>query len=167
MIVRLSKCALLAAVAFFYTLVVFNNTTDYESNHQFVHHVLAMDNTFPGNHGLWRALPQAGVQTAFYVSIICWEAVTGALCWWGTVRLLRRLKAAPAVFDAEKNVGIAALTLGCVMWFVAFISVGGEWFLMWQSRIWNGQDAAFRMFAVLGIVLIYLAMPEQRGSANN
>jgi predicted small integral membrane protein len=46
------------------------------------------------------------------------------------------------------------------MWLVAFLSVGAEWFLMWQSRTWNGQEAAFRMFAILGIVLIYLAMPE-------
>jgi len=46
------------------------------------------------------------------------------------------------------------------MWSAAFLSVGGEWFLMWQSRTWNGQDAAFRMFVVLGIVLLYLVIPE-------
>jgi predicted small integral membrane protein len=54
----------------------------------------------------------------------------------------------------------ASLPIRCVMWLVAFLSVGAEWFLMWQSRTWNGQEAAFRMFAILGIVLIYLAMPE-------
>jgi predicted small integral membrane protein len=41
-----------------------------------------------------------------------------------------------------------------------FLSVGGEWFLMWQSKIWNGQDAAFRMFACNGIVLILLVLPD-------
>jgi predicted small integral membrane protein len=56
--------------------------------------------------------------------------------------------------------GIAALTLGCLLWFVAFLTVGGEWFLMWQSRTWNGQDAAFRMFASIGIILVYLSLPE-------
>jgi len=40
------------------------------------------------------------------------------------------------------------------------LSVGAEWFLMWQSRIWNGQEAAFRMFAVVGIVLLILIQPE-------
>jgi predicted small integral membrane protein len=55
MTLHLAKVALVAAVAFFYTLVVFNNVTDYESNHQFVLHVLAMDTTIPGNHGMWRA----------------------------------------------------------------------------------------------------------------
>jgi len=31
---------------------------------------------------------------------------------------------------------------------------------MWQSRTWNGQDAAFRMFAVTGITLL-LVMARQ------
>jgi predicted small integral membrane protein len=31
---------------------------------------------------------------------------------------------------------------------------------MWQSKTWNGQEAAFRMFAVEGIVLVVLLLPE-------
>ena len=46
------------------------------------------------------------------------------------------------------------------MWLVAFLSVGGEWFLMWQSKSWNGQDAAFRMFTVIGIVLLLVLQRE-------
>jgi predicted small integral membrane protein len=56
MMLRLAKVLLVAVVAFFYTLVVFNNLTDYSSNYQFVQHVLLMDSTFPGNHGMWRAV---------------------------------------------------------------------------------------------------------------
>lgn len=160
MTLRLSKCALLAAIAFFYSLVVFNNITDYESNHQFVQHVLAMDTIFPGNHAMWRAIPSPRVQTLFYFGIITWEFVTALLCWWGVARLLRSLRQPGPVFDAAKTVAIGALTLGLLMWFVAFLSVGAEWFLMWQSRTWNGQEAAFRMFAILAVVLVYLVMPE-------
>ena len=43
-------------VALFYSFVVLNNITDYDSNYQFVRHVLMMDSTFPGNHGMWRAI---------------------------------------------------------------------------------------------------------------
>ena len=42
-----------------------------------------------------------------------------------------------------------------------FVEVGGEWFLMWQSQTWNGQEAAFRMFTVVGIVLILLVMKDE------
>ena len=47
------------------------------------------------------------------------------------------------------------------MWLVAFISVGGEWFLMWQSRAWNGEETAFRDFTMVGIVLLVLMFPER------
>ena len=58
-----------------------------------------------------------------------------------------------------------ALTLSMLMWLVAFLSVGGEWFLMWQSHTWNGQEAAFRMFAVVGLVLLILSAARNRHAA--
>lgn len=167
MTIRLSKCALLAAIAFYYSLVVFNNVTNYESNHLFVQHVLAMDSIPPGTHEGWRAIASAWIQTLFYISIISWEFVTASLCWWGTARLLLKLRMPAPEWNAAKPMAIGALTLGCLMWFVAFLSVGAEWFLMWQSRTWNGQEAAFRMFAIMGIVLIYLAMPEMRSGSGD
>jgi predicted small integral membrane protein len=161
MTLRAAKVALVFAVAIFYSFVVFNNLTDYGSNYQFVRHTLMMDSTFPGNHGMWRALNQPALHTAFYVSIIAWEIVTMALCWWGGVRMARRLRGGAAAFHGAKRVAIIGLTLSLLMWLVAFLSVGDEWFLMWQSKSWNGQDAAFRMFTVVGIVLLLVAQPEQ------
>jgi len=167
MTIRLTKCAVVAAIAFYYSLVVFNNLTDYEANHQFVVHVLAMDSIFPGSHELWRAIPSPRLQTLFYLGIIGWEFVAAALCWWGTARLLAKLRTPAADFDAAKPMAVAGLTLGCLLWLVAFLSIGGEWFLMWQSKIWNGQEAAFRMFAISGIVLIYLVIPEDRSGRSD
>ena len=165
MMIRASKCALLVAIGLFYLLVVFNNTTDYDSNYQFVHHVLMMDSTFPGNSGMWRAINPSWVHHAFYDSIIAWEAVTMAMAMWGSLRMARTLRAPAAEFNLAKRVGIAALTLSLLMWLVAFLTVGAEWFLMWQSRTWNGQEAAGRMFNVVGLVLIYVAMPDSDGQA--
>ena len=165
MTLRAAKVVLVFGVAIFYTFVVFNNITDYDSNYQFVRHVLMMDSTFSGNHGMWRAINSPAMHTASYVAIIAWEFVTMALCWWGGVRLVRMFNAGAEDFQQAKGVAIAGLTLSLLMWLVAFLSVGGEWFLMWQSKNWNGQEAAFRMFTVLGIVLLLLALPEpQDGS---
>ena len=160
MITRSAKILLIAGVALFYTLVVFNNLTDPDSNYQFVHHVLSMDSTFPGNHGMWRALPWPSMQVIFFVSIIAWEMVTTVLLWWGVVALVRALRSPLASFHSAKRIPVMALTLSMLMWLVAFLSVGAEWFLMWQSHTWNGQEAAFRMFAVVGIVLLILMQPE-------
>jgi predicted small integral membrane protein len=159
-VARIAKVLLLAAMALFFTLVVFNNTTDFDSNYQFVRHVMMMDSTFPGNNGMWRAIHLQALHLAFYCSIIVWETLNAVLCWWGAVALLRALRRTDAEFQRAKRVGIAALTAGMLLWFVAFLSVGAEWFLMWQSKSWNGQEAAFRMFACEGIVLLVLMMAE-------
>lgn len=160
MILRTVKLLLVFGVAIFYTLIVFNNVTDYDSNYQFVRHVLMMDSTFAGNHGMWRAIASPWAHTAFYLFIIAWEAVTMLLCWLGGVRMARALQASGSEFCRAKRVAVAALTLSLLMWLVAFLAVGGEWFLMWQSKTWNGQDAAFRMFTVVGIVLLVVAQPD-------
>ena len=161
MITRLAKLLLLAGVALFYTLVVFDNLTDFNSNYQFVRHVLTMDSTFPGNHATWRALPSPAFHMAFYISIIAWEAATMFLLWWGVVRLLGAVRLPAAAFNLAKRVAIMAMTLSLLMWLVAFLTVGGEWFLMWQSHVWNGQEEAFRMFAVVGLVLLIVMQPDR------
>jgi len=160
MILRAAKILLVFSVALYYTFVVLNNVTDYDSNYQFVRHVLMMDSTFPANHGMWRAINSPGIHTAFYVSIIGWELLTMGLAWAGGLRLIRSFSLPAVDFHRSKNIAVLALTAALLMWLLAFLGVGGEWFLMWQSRTWNGQDAAFRMFMVIGIVLVLLALPD-------
>ena len=160
MITRGVKVLLLAGIALLYSLVVFNNLTDFDSNYQFVRHVLSMDSTFPGNHGLWRAILSPSLHLAFYIGIIAWEILTTILLWWGVVRLARSLRLTAAAFNTAKRVPVIALALSMLMWLVAFLSIGAEWFLMWQSHTWNGQEAAFRTFAVVGIVLLVMLQPD-------
>jgi predicted small integral membrane protein len=160
MALRVSKAVLVFAIALFYTILVLNNITDYGSNYQFVRHVLMMDSTFPGNHGMWRAVNSPPIHTAFYIGIIAWESVTMLLCWWAGVRLLKSYRADGAQFAAAQNVTVIALTTSLLMWLVAFLDVGGEWFLMWQSKLWNGQEAAFRMFTVVGVVFLVVVQRE-------
>jgi predicted small integral membrane protein len=157
---RTAKIALVFAVALFYTFVVLNNTTDYGSNYEFVRHVMMMDTTFPGNRGMWRAINPPMLHTLFYLSIIAWESVVMILGWLGGLALVNTLHASSVEFNRSKTLAIAALTLGLLQWLVVFLTFGGEWFLMWQSKNWNGQDAAFRMFTVIGIVLLLVAMPD-------
>ena len=160
MTLRTIKILLVFGVAFFYSLVVFNNLTDYSSNYYFVQHTLTMDTTFPGNHGMWRALKAPIWTTAFYWFIIGWEIIVMCLGWWGGFRMAAALRGPARAFNLSKRISIAALALSLLKWLVAFMSVGGEWFLFWQSKIWNGQDAAFRMFTVVGIVLLLVALPD-------
>jgi predicted small integral membrane protein len=161
MFTRIAKALLLAGVALFYTLVVVNNLSDPNSNYQFVRHVLMMDTTLPGNNGMWRAMNSPAWHFTFYVGIIAWEIVTAILLWWGVADLLRGLRASAAKFNMGKRVPLIALTVSLTMWLVAFLAVGGEWFMMWQSKEWNGQEAAFRNFAMVGLVFLILLQPDK------
>jgi predicted small integral membrane protein len=147
-------------IAIYYALVVFDNLTDFDSNYQFVRHVLSMDSTFPGNQSMWRALPAPAFHLAFYVIIIGWEIASTILLWWGAARLFRAIRLPASAFNAAKRVPVMALTVSLLLWLVAFLSVGGEWFFMWQSQTWSGVNAAFRMFAVVGLILLILLQQD-------
>ncbi len=154
---RLAKIALVAAVGFYLLLVVFNNVTDYGSNYAFISHVLAMDTTYPGNGGLWRAIRSVPVYHGFYIAIIVWEAIAAGLAFAGAWQLWGVRGASAVVFNRAKGVAVAGLTLNLLQWLVGFVSVGGEWFLMWQSPTWNGLAAAGRMFPMVGLTLMFLS----------
>jgi predicted small integral membrane protein len=109
---------------------------------------------------MWRAVNSPLVHTVFYIGIIALESVTMLLCWWAGVRLLKSYRADRAQFAAALNVAMIALTTSLLMWLVAFLDVGGEWFLMWQSKMWNGQEEAFRMFTIVGVVFLVVVQRE-------
>lgn len=164
MILRLCKIVLVASAAVFLFIVVLNNTVfDYASNYAFVYHVLAMDSLFSGESQSWRAFrdptPDDGSWWFYhvaYASIILWEAIAGLLCAAGAWKLWNTRFAPASVFQTAKSLAALGLVISMLQWFFAFITVGGEWFLMWQSSTWNGQNAAFRMFACLGLMLLFL-----------
>jgi predicted small integral membrane protein len=158
---RYAKILMVLALAAFAFLVTFNNITDYGSNFAFVQHVLSMDTTFPGNAAMYRAIATPALWHAAYWLIIAGEGVTFVLFLIGAVAMFNARRAPGAAFDAAKAWAIAGATAGFLVWFFGFMVIGGEWFLMWQSETWNGQEAAFRFYmAILG-VLIFLNQPDR------
>ncbi|QOJ20630.1 MAG: DUF2165 domain-containing protein [Gammaproteobacteria bacterium] len=157
---RLSKLVMVLAFALYASLVAFGNLTDYNSNFTLVAHVLMMDTTFPGNRGLWRAIHSPFVHHVVYGFIIGTEIVIAALCWWGGFRLYKNIKD-PAAFNRAKDLAILGLTLGFLLWFTGFMTIGGEWFSMWQSEVANGQQAAFRLVMIIAVILIHLVQADE------
>ena len=110
---------------------------------------------------MWRATAQTWIHTGLLPRHHLLGVVDAVLCWAGRLRLLRH-GASDGEFRAGEATGVAALTCGCCSGSWHSSRSGGEWFLMWQSNTWNGQEAAFRMFTSLGIILIYLTMSQSR-----
>jgi predicted small integral membrane protein len=129
-----------------------------------VQHVLAMDTIFPGSHLLWRAITNPGLQTAAYLSIIAWEvlcAVVGAVA---AILLLANI-GEPSRFRAAIPLAVIGLTMVMLLFGAGFIVIGGEWFLMWQSKIWNGTESAFRYFSIAGLTVLVLLAANEDGDA--
>lgn len=151
------KTALVGAVGLYMSLVVLNNAVDPAANFAYVQHVLAMDTVFPHSTQKWRAISNPELWRLGYVLILVYQTlVAGWLCW-ATVRLAR---AGEAAWRAAREFASGALVFTMLLWLVPFITIGGEWFQMWQSRDWNGIDAASLNFIVHGIVLLYLQTPN-------
>ena len=158
---RLVKVAMVAATAAFALLVTGNNLVDYDSNYAFVRHTLSMDTTFPDNALRSRAITDPTMWAVGYWAIIAAEAATGLALAVGAFRLAAALRAPAATFKAAKQYVVISVGLGFLLWFGGFMVVGGEWFAMWQSKVWNGQQAAFRFYITLLAVLIFVNQPDE------
>lgn len=158
--IRAAKIATIAAIALFATLVAFGNITDYDTNLVFVQHVLSMDSIFERSTIRYRAITAPALHHAAYVVIIAAETATAILCWIGAYALLRRLHADGRSFHRAKTCAVGGLTLGFLLWQTGFMTIGGEWFGMWQSKQWDGVPSAFRFVMVIIAVLIFVVLPD-------
>ncbi|MFG2679297.1 DUF2165 domain-containing protein [Streptomyces sp. NPDC048392] len=155
----LAATVLTAVLALYIALVALGNITDFDSNQQFVHHVLAMDTTFEDDDLMWRAITSKGLQDTAYVAIIVWETAAALVLIWAAWLWIRRAHASARRFTTYG-------TLMLVLLFGAgFIGIGGEWFAMWQSEDWNGLEAATRVLLLSGLVLIVAHLPGERQPA--
>ena len=157
---RVAKIVMVAALALFALLVAFDNLVDYGTNFAFVQHVLSMDGTPPGSPLLYRRVTAPALWHAAYGLIIFGEGLTGFGLVLAAIALLRRLRAPAARFNQEKQLVFVGVWLGFLVWFFGFMVVGGEWFQMWRSAAWNGQEAAFRFYMTLLAVLIFVNQPD-------
>lgn len=138
----------------------FDNVTDYGANYGYVRHVLSMDTTPPGNPLMYRAITAPVAWTTAYDCIIVVEGILAGLFLTATAALWKARDASAALFQHAKRWVQAAVTTAFLLWFLGFMVVGGEWFAMWQSKSWNGQEATFRFVMILLAVLIYVNQPD-------
>ncbi|MEU0216259.1 DUF2165 domain-containing protein [Streptomyces sp. NPDC006265] len=157
----LAATLLTATIALYMALVAFGNITDFGTNQQFVRHVLAMDTTFKDEDLMWRAVTSQGLQDAAYVGIIVWETIAALVLIYGSWLWAGRddLRA--------RRMSTYGLLMVMLLFGAGFIAIGGEWFSMWQSKSWNGLDAATRIFLFSGVVLLVnqLSSPRSETSA--
>ncbi|MET9845690.1 DUF2165 domain-containing protein [Streptomyces ossamyceticus] len=154
----LASTLLVGTVALYMALVAFSNITDFGTNQQFVRHVLAMDTTFKDEDLMWRAITSKGLQDTAYVAIIVWETVAALLLVAATYFWATGLRS--RAFHTARRYSTLGLLMVLLLFGAGFMAIGGEWFVMWQSKSWNGLDAALRVFLLSGVVLLITCLPH-------
>ncbi len=161
---RFAVAVLTAMTAVQVTLIAVGNITDFGTNQAFVHHVLAMDTTFKSPDMMWRAITSTGLQDTAYVVIIAWETLTALVLIAALVYWIRALAT-----RTDDRAARRLSTLGWSMWVLlfglGFIAIGGEWFQMWQSKSWNGLQAALQNFIIATAALIIAHLPVKEREA--
>ena len=160
MINRRIKTGFSLLVGSYLGMVVFNNVTDYDTNFQFVTMVAKMSDVFSAPRNNWRHVDAEIVHHAFYIGIILLELVIAALLLLGAYRMKKSMDSDAEVFLAAKRYTSIGLSLGVFLWFFVFLTVGGEWYLMWQSEKWNAQGNAFFLTATFLLFLIFHSQPD-------
>jgi predicted small integral membrane protein len=158
---RIAKVIMVACLAAFAFLVTFDNLTDYGTNFEFVRHVLSMDTTFPDNGLLYRRVSSSTLWNTAYYLIILGEGLTGLTLAIAAIALLRQLRSGADRFNRAKRFVSIGAACGFLVWFFGFMVIGGEWFQMWQSPSWNGQEAAFRFYLTILAVLIFVNQKDE------
>ncbi|MCD9880528.1 DUF2165 domain-containing protein [Streptomyces guryensis] len=153
---NLTATLLTASVALYIALVAFGNITDFGTNQAFVQHVLAMDTTFKDDDLMWRAVTSKGLQNAAYVAIIVWETLAALVLIYGTWLWARR------DYARARSISTYGLLMLLLLFGAGFIAIGGEWFSMWQSKTWNGLEAATRVIVFTGVVLLVVQLTDRK-----
>ena len=159
---EISKGIIGLCVGIFCALVGYNNIVDFNSNYQFVQHVLAMDSLepwFDGKALMGRAITDETFHFIGYCGVIIGEISAGLFCIYGSIKMLRNIRRPE--FETGQAFYIIGCTIAALVWYFGFAIVGAEWFQMWASQ-WNGQMKAYAFITFILLTMVYIIIPPPR-----
>jgi len=144
---RLVTTLFVLMVAAYYIVVAFDNITNpvnpNGSNWPFVQGVLSGDGV-PADSGFqWRFIDATWFQVIGYILIITGETITGIVLLIAGILGLRAVVSPTRWAHAQKWTYVGGFT-GLAVFFFGFITVGGNWFIMYLNSKWNGLEPAFQ-----------------------
>ena len=147
---KIIKIVLIMYFILMFFLFAINNTFDFNTNYQYIKHVLSMDTT--SNQNSMRAIHNPIIYLITYLAIIIWQYL---IFFVGLTGLRSYVK------HNQIYLINYALLMAISLYFFGYLIIASEWFLMWQSKIWNGQNTAFQ-FTILFILLFIIVNSQYR-----
>ncbi|MBM7070710.1 DUF2165 domain-containing protein [Shewanella sp. 202IG2-18] len=159
--VRLSKTFIALSIGLFCFIVGLDNILDFNTNYQFVIHVLSMDTFQPWFDGKaieWRAITGESAHIFFYWVIIMFELTAGIICLIASVIMLKHIK--NEKFKNGKALFIIGATVGIAVWYLGMAVIASEWFAMWANKM-TSQQSAYNISLIILISMCYMSTNER------
>lgn len=163
---------LVAMTAAYYLVVAVDNVTNPSSNWVFVQGVVSGDGVPPDSGFEWRFVDATWFQVVVYVMIIVGEAVAGAVLAVAAVSGWRT--SADAIgWQRGQRLTLLGTAIGLGVFFLGFVTIGGNWWVMYLNSSWNGLQPAFQnsVLTLLTVVVVVVvaglsrpAPPEERAA---
>ena len=162
-IVRVAVSTLTLMTAAYYLLVAFDNITNPASNWAFVQGVLSGDGTPAGDGFQWREIHATWFQIIAYIALITFETLTGLIMTMGGISGLRARRR-PTAWASAQRWTVVGCTSGLAVFFLGFIIIGGNWFIMYLNSKWNGLDPAFQnsVMTVFTLACVLIVLTADR-----
>ncbi len=155
---RVATSLFVLMVASYYLIVGFDNITNptnpNASNWPFVQGVLSGDGV-PADSGFeWRFIDATWFQVISYIGIMTLETLTGVILLIAGLIGLRRSGNADRWSHGQRWTYLGGI-LGLTVFMFGFMSVGGNWFVMYLNSKYNGLDPASQNIAfTLGMLIL-------------
>jgi len=152
---RIIKILLVAGMALMLTLASFGNITMSDGGYGAVQGALGMQTTYLHPHGMWRAIENPVLIWMAFGTIVFCEISAAILCWIGAFKMWQG-RASQEQFQAAKARACLGLGVAACLYFIGFLVIAQEYFLMWQSTKLNVLPDAFRIFASAVLIALWL-----------
>jgi predicted small integral membrane protein len=152
---RTIKILLVAGMALMLTLAAFGNITMSDGGFGAVQGAVGMQTTYQHPNAMWRAIESPVLIWMAFGLIIACEIAAAVLCWIGAYRMWQG-RASTELFEAAKAKAVMGLGVAACLYFIGFLVIAQEYFLMWQSTQLNVLPDAFRIFASAVLIALWL-----------
>lgn len=157
---RTGKILLVLGMGLFLGLAALNNIIMPQGGYGIIGAAMGMETTFKAPEVMWRAITTPALIWAAWAVIVAGEVVGAFFCLKGAWSLWCA-RASVSDFNNSKSTALLGLMIPVVLYFVVFLVIAQEWFMMWQSTEVNVLPSAFRNFASAVLLILLLNTPDQ------
>lgn len=162
---RVLKIVLVLSVAVWAFVGALGNLSDWAGTTGAVTAATSMA-TFEAAPTSWRATTNGAVILGGALFIVILKLTSGALCLEGARRMWLARGASAEVFFNAKTYALSGCAVAMFMLFFGWVVIAETWFELWRSEAMLEPvlGSAFRYFGMVGIIAIFLSLPEEQST---